>query len=74
MQHAATRVPEVLDLQLAELLATQRVVKQRRQDGAVALLLNGFIAGRSEKLAGLMITNGRHLAFAALGFWPLDAF
>jgi hypothetical protein len=74
MRHAAPGVLKILHFQFTEFLAAQRVVKQRRQDGAVALLLNGFIAGCSEKLAGLVIANGRRLAFAALSLRPLDAF
>src|ERR1700730_6215388 len=38
VRHAAARLPEILDFQLAQLLAPQRVQEQRRQDGAVALL------------------------------------
>jgi hypothetical protein len=73
MRHAAPCVPEVLDLQLAQLLAPQRVIEKRRQDGAIALLFDGFL-GRSKKLAGLMITDRWRLAFAAFSLGPLDAF
>ena len=45
MRHAPPRVSEILDLQLAQLLAPQRVKQQGRQDGAVALLLDGFLPG-----------------------------
>ena len=37
MRHAFARVPEVPDLELAQLVAPQRVKQQRREDGAVAL-------------------------------------
>src|SRR6266481_7122397 len=74
MRHAAARVSEIRNLELAELFAPQRVVEQRRQDGAVALRLDGFLRRRREKLAGLMIANCRRGAFAALGLRPLDAF
>jgi hypothetical protein len=50
------------------------VIEQGRQDGAVALLLGGFLAGCGEQLASLMIAERRCLAFAALGLRPLDAF
>jgi len=53
--------------------SSQRVIKQGRQDGAVALLLDGFIAGRGEQLTGLMVAQRRRLAFAALGLRALDA-
>ena len=74
MRHAPARVPEILDLELAQLLAPQRVVEQRRQDGAVALALMVSVAGRREQLAGLMVADRRRLAFAAFGLRPLDAF
>jgi hypothetical protein len=38
-------VIKILDLQLAELLTAQRVIEERRQNGAVALLPDGFLAG-----------------------------
>ncbi len=80
MRNAAPRLPEILHFQLAQLLAAQRVEEQRRQDGAVALLFDGFFAGRGvlagchEQLAGLVVAERRCLAFAALGPGPLDAF
>jgi hypothetical protein len=74
VRHAFPRVPEVLDLQLAEFLAPQRVEQQRREDGTVALALDGFGLRRVEQLAGLMIPEGRGLAFAAFRLRPLDAF
>ena len=37
MRHAFARVPEVPDLELAQLGAPQRVKQQRRQDRAVRL-------------------------------------
>jgi hypothetical protein len=42
---------------LAELLAAQRVVEQCREDGAVAPGLDGFLGGRREKLARLVIAE-----------------
>jgi hypothetical protein len=50
------------------------VIEQRRQNGAVALLLDGFVTGRGEKFAGLVVADCRRLAFAAFSFGPLDAF
>jgi hypothetical protein len=71
---AFARVPKILHLQLAQLLAPQRVEQQRRQDGAVALALDRVLAGRCEQVARLMIADRRRLAFAAFGLRPLDAF
>ena len=51
MRHAFARVPEVLDLELAQFLAPQRVEQQRGQDGAVALALDACRpAGASSSL------------------------
>ena len=74
MRHAFARVPEILDIQLAQFFATQRVEQQRRQDGAVALALDGVRVGRGEQVARLMIADRRRLAFAAFGLRPFDAF
>jgi hypothetical protein len=80
VRHAAPRVLEVLDLQLAQLLAPQGVIEQGREDGAIALVLDGLfadrgvLAGRHEQIAGLVVAERRRLAFAALGlgrFTPL---
>jgi hypothetical protein len=38
MRDAFARVPEILDLELAQFLAPQRMEKQRRKNGAVALV------------------------------------
>jgi hypothetical protein len=73
MRDAPPHVSKILDLELTQLLAAQRMIEQRRQDGAVALLLDGFIAGHGQKLASLMVTERRRLAFATLGPRPLDA-
>ena len=72
MRHAFARVPEILHLQLAQLLAPQRMEQQRRQDGAVALALDGVRAGRGEQVARLMIAKRGRLAFAAFGLRPLE--
>ena len=45
MRDTAPRMPEIPDLELAQLLAAQCVVKQRGKNGAVALFLDGFVAG-----------------------------
>jgi hypothetical protein len=65
MRHALARVPEVPNLELAEFLAAQRMEKQRRENGAVALAANAAIEWRIEQLARLMIAKGWRLAFAA---------
>ena len=74
MRHAFARVPEILDLELAQFLAPQRVEQQRRENGAVALALDRVVLRRLEQLACLMIAERRRLAFAAFRFRPLDAF
>jgi hypothetical protein len=81
IRDATPRLVEVPDLQLAQLLAPQRVIQQRRQDGAVALVLDAFflagldlLAGRDEQVARLVVAERRRLASAALGLEPLDAF
>ena len=67
-------MPEILDLQLAQLLAAQRVEQQRRQDGAVALALDGVGVGRFEQFARLVVADRRRLAFGAFAARLLDAF
>ena len=74
MRHAFARVPEILDLQLAQFLAPQRVEQQRREDGAVALALDRVLLRRVEQLARLVVADRRRLAFAAFRPRPLDAF
>ena len=74
VRHAAARESEIRNLELAQLLAPQRVVEQCRQDGAVALGLDGFLRRRRQNLARLVIANCRRRAFAALGLGPLYTF
>ena len=71
MRNTAPRVPKIPDSQLAQLVTAQRVIQQGRQDGAVAFLLDAFIAGCREQLPRLMVAERRRFAFAALGFRPL---
>ena len=73
MRHAFPRVPEILHLELAQLLAPQRVEEQRGENGAVALALDRVVLRRIEQLARLVVAERRRLAFAALGPRPLDA-
>jgi predicted PurR-regulated permease PerM len=64
-----------LNPMLAELFASERVVEQRRKDGAVSrFALTVSFCRRREKLAGLVIADGRRGAFAAVGLRSLDAF
>ena len=74
MRHAFARVLRVLHLELAQLLAPQRVEQQRREDGAVALALDGVGLRRGQQLARLVIAERRRLAFAAFRLRPLHAF
>jgi hypothetical protein len=73
VRHAAPRVPEVADPELAQLVAPQRVEEQGREDRAVAPLLDrpltglSFLAGRREQIARLVLAERRRPAFAALG-------
>jgi hypothetical protein len=74
MRHAAPCVLEILDLQLAELVAPKRVIQQRRQDRTVALVLDPVFGRRCQEIAGLVIADCRRLAFATFTARPLDAF
>ena len=48
MRHALAHVAEVLDLELGELLAPQRMKEQGRENGAVALVsMSSFFDGLS---------------------------
>ena len=71
MRHAFARVPEVPHLQLAQLVAPQRVEQQRRQDRAVALALERVGVRRGQQLARLVVAERRRLAFAAFRLRPL---
>src|SRR5208283_2866567 len=51
-----------------------RVEKQRRQDRAIALALDGVFLRRGQQFARLVIAERRRLAFAAFRLRPLDAF
>ena len=74
MRHAFACVPEVLHLQLAQLLAPQGMEQQRREDGPIAFAAKTVIDRCIEQLASLVIAKGRRLAFAALHLRPLHAF
>jgi hypothetical protein len=45
------RVPKILDLELAQFLASQRMEQQRRENGAVAFALDCVVRRRVLKLA-----------------------
>jgi hypothetical protein len=49
------------------------VVEQGRQDGAVALALDGLFLGCRQQLARLVIAERRRLAFTACRLRPFDA-
>ena len=59
MRHAFARVPEILHLELAQLLAPQRVEQQRGENGAIALALDRVVLRRIEQLARLVIAERR---------------
>jgi hypothetical protein len=50
VRHAFAFVPGILDLELAQFLAAQRVEQQRRQNGATRLLLVDSACGASSSL------------------------
>src|SRR5215213_6004991 len=66
-------MPEIPDFELAELLAPQRVIEKRRQDGPITLVLEAVAPRRREQFTGLVVTKRRRFAFATLASWPLDA-
>jgi hypothetical protein len=47
MQDAAACLIEVADFELAELFPAKRVIKQRRQNCAIALAFDGLLIGRN---------------------------
>jgi len=72
MQHALPAL-HVLYAQAAELLATDAMIEQGGQDGAIADTLEGIVGRRIEQLAGLGIAEGRGAAFIVVGHRALDA-
>lgn len=48
MHNTPTRMLEVFDGEQAELVATERVIKQRRGNGAVALAFERLVCGPTE--------------------------
>lgn len=77
VRHAAALMLEVLDGQLAQLLAAQCVIQQGGQDGPVSLALERDTVGRIEQRSRLVIAQRRCLALVALdrrAFHPLNGF
>ena len=74
MRHAFACLPEIPNLELAQLVTPQRVEQQRRQDCAVALAAGAVVRGGRQQLARLVIAERRRLAFAGFCLRPLDAF
>jgi hypothetical protein len=68
----ALAVLQVAHPQAAQLLAPQPVVQKRRQDGPVALALEGVGRGRFQERAGLAVAQRRGLALVPLRFGALD--
>ena len=60
------------DLEFAQFLAPQRVEQQGGQNGAVAFALDGVRCRCVQQFPGLMIAEGRGLAFAAFDLRPFD--
>nr|UVN17886.1 hypothetical protein pPsy0479a_00054 [Pseudomonas syringae] len=57
---------------LRRFFAAQAVVQQHSQDGPVAQSFHGVSARRLEQLLGLVIAEGRGLAFIGLDPGPFD--
>ena len=74
VRHAFARMAKILDLQLAQFFAPQRMEQQGREDGAVTPALDGVRFGRVEQFARLVVADRRRLAFAAFGSRPLHPF
>ena len=74
MRHAFAGVLEIADLELAQLVAPQRVEQQRRQDRAVALGLERIGRRRRQQFARLVVADRRRLAFGGFRLRPLDPF
>jgi hypothetical protein len=74
MRHAFARVAKIPDLELAQLVAPQRVEQEGRENGAVTFAARAVVGRRVEQFAGLVIDERRRLAFAPFGFWALDTF
>lgn len=63
MRHAPALLAKIEDPQLGQFLAAQAVVQQHRQDGPVALALQGVAWRRIEEPARLGVAQRRRLAF-----------
>jgi hypothetical protein len=74
MRYTPARVSEIPNLELAELGPPQRVVEKRRQDRAIALVLEAVTTGCGEQFPGLVVAQRRRFPFTALESGPLDAF
>src|SRR5690242_14731730 len=72
MRNTPAFLLEVANLQLAQFFAAQRVVEEGGENSAITLALEGLAVWLHEKLAGLMITEGRGLSFSTFHFRPLN--
>lgn len=68
MRDAAARMPEIPDPELAQRFAPQRMTEQRRQDDAIALLLDGFFRCRSGRI-GRANAEQAYMAIAPPSTW-----
>ncbi|RML98322.1 hypothetical protein ALQ86_200110 [Pseudomonas amygdali pv. eriobotryae] len=69
----ATTLLQITGLELRRFLSTQAVVQQHGQYGPIAQPLECFSVWGIEQLLGLVVTEGRCLAFIALNPRPFDA-
>ena len=71
MRHPLAQL-QILDPQLGKLLATQPVVEEGGQDGAIPLALQGFGRGSIEERPGVPVADGRGLPLVGFGARALD--
>lgn len=68
----ASAFDQGIDLQLRGFLAAQAVVQQNSQNGPIAQAFQRSLIRRSEQRLGLVIAQGRCLAFVGLDPRPFD--
>jgi hypothetical protein len=61
----APLILEIPHPEFAQLIATKRVIQKRGQNRSISQAFEGFLIGRNEQLAGLVIAESGRLAFVA---------
>jgi hypothetical protein len=74
VRHAAARMVKIPNLELAQLVTPERVVEKRRQDRAIALVLEALARRRGKELSCLVVPKRRRFALTAFRPRPLDPF